>query len=68
MNILETCFKDQLEEASGPEIVSMFLAHREWTNYVIVKSAKDKEQKRRIFNLYSKYNEEFVSYLVIGMI
>ena len=43
----------------------MMLAHCEWTGHMIQQSDK---QKKRVNTLYAKYNEEFISHLLISLI
>ena len=56
---LELILIDQLELATGPQLISIFESHAEWSRHVINETVISKSQSKRVFKSFKNYNEEF---------
>ncbi|CDW89579.1 UNKNOWN [Stylonychia lemnae] len=65
---LESVFLSQIDQARGETLVTMYLSHGALSQDMIKQCFIEKRQKRRFWNLYKKYNEEFQGQLIKALI
>eukprot|EP00347_Sterkiella_histriomuscorum_P015889 403355301 len=56
---LERVFLQQIDQANGETLVTMYNAHASFAQDVVKQCLIDKKQVRRFWTLFKKYNEEF---------
>ena len=65
---LETSFTRKIEQADGQTLVTMFVAHSIWGAQVVQDCLVEKNQKRRVYTYFKKYNEEFYDLLILNLL
>lgn len=65
---LETSFIRKIEQADGQTLVTMFVAHANWAEYLVKQCLEEKSQKRRVYTYFKNYNEEFYEKLAINLV
>mmetsp|Transcript_9699 Transcript_9699/g.16326 ORF Transcript_9699/g.16326 Transcript_9699/m.16326 type:complete len:422 (-) Transcript_9699:228-1493(-) len=63
--VLEQCLVQQMDLATGPQLVQVFGAHQRLTLNMLTEEKP--KQKKRYITLFHKYNEDFLGHLVKGL-
>mmetsp|Transcript_15399 Transcript_15399/g.10784 ORF Transcript_15399/g.10784 Transcript_15399/m.10784 type:complete len:93 (+) Transcript_15399:1064-1342(+) len=59
LRLLESIFIEQILDADGETLVTMFNAHASWSRHIIDETFIKRKQKKRVFNMFKKYTEQF---------
>ncbi len=67
LQTLEQVFVKKIDEANGETLVTMFTSHASWAQDMIEQCLIKKIQKRKTYNAFRAYNEEFYEHLAVNL-
>lgn len=64
---LEAKFIERVDTADGATLVTMFNAHCHWANHIVDETLIKKNQARRVYKVFKKYNDSFYEHVAVNL-
>jgi hypothetical protein len=65
---LEALFVEKIDDALGPDLVTMFTAHSGWAAHMVDECITKKLQTPRTFKMFKKYHDAFYEHIAVNLI